>query len=703
MTKRKILKAGALLAMLLGILACLMIFHSKGATMASASSHAKSHAQMDYVFSVVENGVKRTKNKGKSSTLQLNMSEHGKTMIGLSFLRNDETDTISYEAKFDEPFSYHDFTVSYAASFKSNKMSLYDDSGNLLAYDSNTPKAAFSVNLDDGHYHIVIESVGYPWESNANTHYLFEATYDFYIDTQKPYFEGAGLDKENPPWVKVGHTVKACDKASGPYLFYKYNPGEMFTSPSSSMTEYTFGDADQEGVYMFSVYDRAMQQSKMHYVGLDKTAPVGGFVTESGAEIETGGTIDQSFSFSASDEVSGIKSIEYKIPSTDVWIAYTAGTVIPNNSPMGKYDFRCKDRADNEVTYSINLSHNFKTQVTAATCTAQGFTTFTCEDCGYSYVGDYVSELGHRYTDTRVEATCTKKGYTRHRCVRCNKTYQDTPVRELGHDFLTTTVSPSCNEGGYVLNSCTRCGESNRTETAQPLGHHYVATTISATCTEGGYTNHACTRCGDQYRDNVSQANGHNYIIKNVLPTCTEYGKTQYECQVCGYLYSAKDGTYPTGHNYTTTIVIAPTCTTEGLRRSVCDECGDSFDTVIAANGHAYLITDSVSENNITTREYTCTECNETYKQVLGDQYEEVANYVEYLFDQYSPYMWWVLLAAAGVWSIVMGVFFAIAQKHEDKEKAKKMIINYLIGLVVIAVIVVACPYLIRGIAALVT
>ena len=65
--------------------------------------------------------------------------------------------------------------------------------------------------------------------------------------------------------------------------------------------------------------------------------------------------------------------------------------------------------------------------------------------------------------------------------------------------------------------------------------------------------------------------------------------------------------------------------------------------------------------------------------------------------------MWWVLLAAAGVWSIVMGVFFAIAQKNEDKEKSKKMIINYAIGLVVIAVIVVACPYLIRGIAALVT
>lgn len=54
------------------------------------------------------------------------------------------------------------------------------------------------------------------------------------------------------------------------------------------------------------------------------------------------------------------------------------------------------------------------------------------------------------------------------------------------------------------------------------------------------------------------------------------------------------------------------------------------------------------------------------------------------------------------VWSIVMGVFFAIAQKNEDKEKARKMIKNYVIGLVVIFAILVACPYLIKGIAALI-
>lgn len=48
-----------------------------------------------------------------------------------------------------------------------------------------------------------------------------------------------------------------------------------------------------------------------------------------------------------------------------------------------------------------------------------------------------------------------------------------------------------------------------------------------------------------------------------------------------------------------------------------------------------------------------------------------------------------------------MGVFFAIAQKNEEKEKARKMIKNYVVGLVVIFVMLVAGPYLVKGIAAL--
>ncbi len=265
------------------------------------------------------------------------------------------------------------------------------------------------------------------------------------------------------------------------------------------------------------------------------------------------------------------------------------------------------------------------------------------------------------------------------------------------------TTSATCLDPGGTVYICTRCGEKYNGSQTAPLGHVYVSETVAATCEEGGYTLHTCSRCGDSYRDNQSQPLGHNFVSVIKEATCTEYGKTVYTCQVCGYEEEVPDGVYPTGHNFSNFIVKAATCTQDGERRYVCDKCGDEYTEVIPAMGHNYAITDTSSENGITTRVYTCTVCDDSYSQELGDQYEEVSSYVEELFETYSPYMWWVFLATTAIWSIVMGVFYAIAQKNEDKEKAKKMLVNYFIGLVVIFVIVVACPYLVRGIAALIT
>lgn len=234
------------------------------------------------------------------------------------------------------------------------------------------------------------------------------------------------------------------------------------------------------------------------------------------------------------------------------------------------------------------------------------------------------------------------------------------------------------------------------------IDHYYKPIEqIAPTCVENGKIKYECSQCGNIYEE-TQYTTGHKYSITTTPSSCTESEHVIYQCSVCGDRYET-EGNYSSGHSYVSTIIIAPTCTTDGQRKVRCENCGDEYAVIIAANGHNYEITDTKSESGKTTRTYTCKDCGHTYNQELGDQYEEVINYVEYLFEQYEPYMWWVLLASAGVWSIVIGVMIAIAQKNEEKEKAKKMFINYVIGLVVIAVIVVACPYLIRGIAVLVT
>ena len=184
-----------------------------------------------------------------------------------------------------------------------------------------------------------------------------------------------------------------------------------------------------------------------------------------------------------------------------------------------------------------------------------------------------------------------------------------------------------------------------------------------ATCEDEGYTLHTCLSCGNEYKDNIVPA---------------------------------------TGHDYETEVVREPHCETEGERKFHCTKCEKEYYSDIPATGHNYELTGTEEVNGENIRTYVCTNCGAITTQNMGEQYEQVSSYIGYLFGQYQPYMWWVLLATAGVWSIVMGIFFAIAQKNEDKEKARKMIKNYVIGLVVIFAILVACPYLVKGIAALI-
>lgn len=421
--------------------------------------------------------------------------------------------------------------------------------------------------------------------------------------------------------------------------------------------------------------------------------------------------------------------------------SYSATTTSPTCTSGGYTTNKCTRCG---YTYKSNespaLGHSYDSTTTAPTCTTGGYTTHVCSRCKTSYVDGKFSPLGHSYTvetsatctgeklvytcsrcyysyteiidkngtghsfTTRTTAaTCTEDGYTIYTCTKCGYIYQDTVSKALGHNYRAAVIAPKCTESGYTLYTCSRCGDEYQSGLTEATGHNYVTRTSTATCTEGGFTMHECSRCGDSYKDNITQPLGHNFETVEVPASCTEGGKTVYHCQVCNFEKSESDGSLPTGHDYTKNVIREATCTQDGVRKSVCDTCGYSFETRIAANGHNYMISDVQSRNGNTKRTYTCSVCGDSYTQELGNQYEEVTNYVEYLFEQYRPYMVWVFIATAGVWSIAIGVAIIIAQKNEEKEKAKKMLVNYVVGIVIIFAIIVAAPFLVRGVAAFVT
>ncbi len=111
--------------------------------------------------------------------------------------------------------------------------------------------------------------------------------------------------------------------------------------------------------------------------------------------------------------------------------------------------------------------HEYSGVTTDPTCTADGYTAYTCASCDHSYIGDLVDALGHDW----VAATCTAAKY----CATCGVTEGDA----LGHSW----TEADC----YEPKTCTLCGLTEGTA----LGHDWVG----PTCTDAKY----CATCGDVF------------------------------------------------------------------------------------------------------------------------------------------------------------------------------------------------------------
>jgi len=154
------------------------------------------------------------------------------------------------------------------------------------------------------------------------------------------------------------------------------------------------------------------------------------------------------------------------------------GDVIPNNDGTHEVQCRwfsdckrviteacsggkatCTKQAECEVcgaAYGKAGGHDYEAEVTAPTCTAEGYTLYTCRECGYSFKGDETDMLLHwfgRWTpnaDGTHSAVCLRDGYT--------GTSSCFPLEVTAGESLVT-VCPVCGESSagtfeVVENAC---------------------------------------------------------------------------------------------------------------------------------------------------------------------------------------------------------------------------------------------------------
>lgn len=96
----------------------------------------------------------------------------------------------------------------------------------------------------------------------------------------------------------------------------------------------------------------------------------------------------------------------------------TKSLEIPISDLSTAFEFWSQSESATAITMTFEFlthQHSYTAVVTAPTCTAQGYTTYTCT-CGDSYIDNYVAALGHNfvYTDNANDATHTVT------CSRCD-------------------------------------------------------------------------------------------------------------------------------------------------------------------------------------------------------------------------------------------------------------------------------------------
>ncbi len=217
------------------------------------------------------------------------------------------------------------------------------------------------------------------------------------------------------------------------------------------------------------------------------------------------------------------------------------------------------------------LGHDYFFDITAPTCTEEGYTTYFCFGCGDRYVADYVEPAGHDYHTIVTEATCATDGEIYYLCWECLDNYTEVIPATGKHNYESTVIAPTCTEEGKTVYTCTACGDSY-TDTVVAIGHKYSSTVKDATCTEDGATVYTCDNCGDSYEEIIPSLGKHNYEYTVTDPTCENTGKIVYTCTACGDSYEAVISAL--GHKWGDwTVTTAPTTTSTGIETKTCSVC----------------------------------------------------------------------------------------------------------------------------------
>ena len=115
------------------------------------------------------------------------------------------------------------------------------------------------------------------------------------------------------------------------------------------------------------------------------------------------------------------------------------------------------------------LGHDYKSEVTAPTCTEMGYTTNTCSRCGDTNKSDYTEPTGHEPGDWIIdkEPTTDSEGSKHKECTVCGEKLETQPIEKI-YNSATTDSKGEAIVGGYLVTV-------TDTDTKNPIANAAVA------------------------------------------------------------------------------------------------------------------------------------------------------------------------------------------------------------------------------------
>ena len=251
-----------------------------------------------------------------------------------------------------------------------------------------------------------------------------------------------------------------------------------------------------------------------------------------------------------------------------------------SNSGNGTHTRTCLRDALHKETADCNYTK----EVTAPTCTEEGFSTFTCSDCGYSYKDEIVPANGHSYGAPVWYWHGYASAVASFACTDCDYVYEtDAAISS------EVTEAPTCVEDGVRLYTAKVLFDGNeytntKTASENAIGHKYTSYVYNndATCladgTETAACDNGCSVPNTRVKENTKLEHSYTGEIRD-----NGNGTHSIKCVNGCKKYSAA-----VECTYNSTVTTEPTCTQKGVKTYTCDVCSNTYTEEMSVLGHSF-------------------------------------------------------------------------------------------------------------------